>query len=105
MPLRSLEVMEINRFQLVRTCYTTDMTVGYGGSFNPDRRYFEILGDRHSRLRRILLTYRHRYQTEAKSITVPDPVLWEKTDGQLWNPRPAPYLDYWDILHDKLDEV
>jgi hypothetical protein len=73
--------------------------------FHPDHSFLESLEVQHPMLRRILLICRHRYRTDAGSIEGADPVLWEKIDGKPWSPRPVPHLDYWEIVHDKLDEV
>lgn len=68
--------------------------------FRPESSFLQIIEEQHPLLRRILVSTRH-----VQSGTLPKgALLWEKR-AEGWTSREVPYLRYWDILLDKLDEV
>jgi hypothetical protein len=95
-PLDRLEAMEINQNRIEPGFWLPPKDLGV--LFDPTRRFFDLLDDRHPLLRRVLLIARREMSMGPRMR--PKPVLWEKFDS--WSSRPAPYLEYWDILCDKL---
>jgi hypothetical protein len=96
-PLDQLEAIEINRFR-AEDGTRIPLMLDLGVLFNPTRRFFNLLNERHPSLRRVLLIARKEIKLGFTSG--PPPVLWRRSEG--WTSRPTSYLEYWDILDDKL---
>lgn len=109
-PLVNLEGIEINR----ETDEDTEQTSQpMDARLCPPHISLRLLSAQFLLLRRVLHTPRPRSRPEAytnggHSYLVHPPileaVLWEKTDIK-WKSRFVPYLEYWDILHDKMERI
>jgi hypothetical protein len=97
-PLCNLEAIEINATPLGLPIEVPGVPMSGYLVFSPGRDFVERLENRHQLLRRVLLT--HRHQSHAGRLTGRASFLWER--GGEWERRPAPYLEYWDIICDRV---
>jgi hypothetical protein len=98
-PLDQLEAIEINRFR-AEDGTQIPLMLDLGVLFNPTRRFFNLLNERHPSLRRVLLIARQ--EIKLGPTFGPPPVLWRRSEG--WTSGLTSYLEYWDILCDRLDD-
>ena len=98
-PLDHLEAIEINRFR-AEDGTQIPLMLNPGILFNPTGRFFDLLQERHPSLRRVLFT--PRQEIKLGPTFGPPPVLWRRNEG--WTSRPTSYLEYWDIVNDKLGD-
>ncbi|KIM26658.1 hypothetical protein M408DRAFT_312321 [Serendipita vermifera MAFF 305830] len=100
--LRTLNVLEV--IDISVDASNADFTTLRHASdilFGSESLFPALIEERHPFLHQVLLSTRHVHWTRPqKSETA---LLMEKR--QIWTPRPVPYLQYWDILCGKLDEV
>ncbi|KIM20611.1 hypothetical protein M408DRAFT_12930 [Serendipita vermifera MAFF 305830] len=94
--LDNLETLEVNGFRL--SSDPNRFTIeDENRKFKPKFRFFALLQTRHPLLRRVLLTFRN-----PNGVTrTGESFLWEKS--RLWNSRRVPYLEYWDIICNRLE--
>jgi hypothetical protein len=98
-PLDQLEAIEINQFR-AEDGTQIPLMLDPGILFSPTRRFFDLLKERHPSLRRVLLIARQ--EIKLGPTFGPPPVLWWRSEG--WTSKPTSYLEYWDIVNDKLGD-